>query len=340
MAVFGAGASYDSFANARPPGSFENYRLPLANHLFDHQRFMKNIAQFPECQGVIQDLQRPKVDVERELERIQNEAGKNPDRLSQLAAIRYYLQTMLWECQNLWERNVTGGVSNYKTFLYQIGLAKPAKEKVCLVTFNYDTLLEKAVPISGFKITHMSHYISKQYKIVKLHGSVDWAHEVTHMDKGPPDVRIREIIATFASLNADGRISSSEFQVVNGNPFDRGTSPWFPAIAIPVVKKSGFECPTAHVDEMETCLRQVTKVVAVGWRATEFEFLSRMAYGLGKRVPMLVVSSNEESARKTVQRMVDAFGRMGVLRPNIRPAKSEGFSDFVFSQEWKAFLNN
>jgi len=335
MAVFGAGASYDSFATAPPP-SEANFRLPLANHLFDHHRFKNVIAQFPEFHGVVQDLQRPKVNVEAELERIQNDAGDHPERLSQLAAVRYYLQTMLWERQNLWEENVTAGASNYITFLDQIRKAKPAKEKVCLVTFNYDTLLEKAIPISGFKIAHMKNYISSQYKIVKLHGSVDWAREVTHMEEGPPEARIREIIANFPFLNADGRISRA-FEVVDGNPFERGPSPWFPAIAIPVVNKSGFECPTAHVNEMETCLRQVTKVVAIGWRATEFEFLNRMAKGLGKKVPILVVSSNEESARKIVLRMVDVFGHAGVVRPNIHPAESKGFSDFLFSPEWTAF---
>src|SRR5947208_9452386 len=118
MVIFGAGASYDSLAV--PPtgdGRVSLYRPPLANQLFDW-RFGDDIARFPRCQPVISYLQRPNVNVEAELEKLQTDASGYPEGVRQLAAVRYYLQTMLWGCQDRW-RTVTRGVTNYKTLLDQ-----------------------------------------------------------------------------------------------------------------------------------------------------------------------------------------------------------------------------
>src|SRR5438128_1327375 len=128
MVIFGAGASYDSLARYPPdsdgrfppPDSLvaKQWRPPLANQLFD-QRFGQYIQQFRQMHAVVPDLQNPEDDVETVLEKFQSEASTYPRRLNQLAAVRYYLQSMLSNCQSNWE-NVTRGVTNYKALLDRI----------------------------------------------------------------------------------------------------------------------------------------------------------------------------------------------------------------------------
>src|SRR5690242_14572422 len=106
MVILGAGASYDSVPFL-PPGSApqEEQRPPLAKDLFAPRGdFLVAMSTFSECRSVIPQLQNPMSgSVEQELERLQSEADEYPVRLQQLAAIRYYLQYVLWTCGDNWE---------------------------------------------------------------------------------------------------------------------------------------------------------------------------------------------------------------------------------------------
>ena len=89
--------------------------------------------------------------MEQVLEKLQQESGEYPDRRRQLAAVRYYLNVMLWECVEGWNE-VAKGVTNYATLLDEIRRWREADEQTCLVTFNYDTLLEGAFCTVGKQI--------------------------------------------------------------------------------------------------------------------------------------------------------------------------------------------
>ena len=68
-------------------------------------------------------------------------------------------------------KELAGGVTNYKTLLDQLEHYRRPDETVCLVTFNYDTLLEDALPTVGLKVLEIADYISSdRYKLIKLHG--------------------------------------------------------------------------------------------------------------------------------------------------------------------------
>ncbi len=213
MVVFGAGATYDSVPSYRPKSSsstVEEKRPPLANELFENRPlFIEAMSRFPKCLPIVPYLQKQNVEIEQVLEGLQAEAETDSERYRQLAAIRYYLHFMLWECERDW-KDVTKGVTNYKTLLDQIRhWREPKKERVCLVTFNYDRMLEEVLPTVGVNIRGLPDYIaSDDYQLIKLHGSVDWAREVdttTIENLTNPWQVAEELIERAADLNITDR---------------------------------------------------------------------------------------------------------------------------------------
>jgi len=334
MVIFGAGASYDSFAGALPP-AYPLVRPPLANQLFD-QRFGDDYSGFPQCHPVIPFLQQPGANVESVLEGLQQEAQQYSPGLTQLAAIRYYLQRMLWRCQTDWTQQVTKGVTNYKTLLDQIARRPIGKGKVCLVTFNYDTLLDEALTSRGIQLQSIPDYVRSDFNLIKLHGSINWAHEVRNFEASDWNQMnmIPEIINKTPTLDING----NTFEIVHPDPFSRPFhKPLFPALSIPVEIKSGYECPQEHQKALKDCLPQVTRVLIIGWRASENQFLKTLADGLPKNASIMVVSRDEGSASLIVSRIMSAIrGTRGIIGDVF--AARNSFSNFISSSEANEFL--
>ncbi len=284
MVIFGAGASFDSVPS-RPPEQYPDleHRLPLANDLFaDRKLFTETMTSFHEFIPLVPLLRRPpaNLSVEGMLQQFQTEADRYPIRLRQLAAIQFYLHMVIWECQRYWQD--VAKITNYATLLDQIELwrGKGGYESVCLVTFNYDTLLENALPFIGVRIQDIADYIgSKVYKIIKVHGSMNWARDV----KTPID----NILNKNAWQVAHELIEKAEFgleltdtyRIVSSHPigtYDTAPNtrvPNYPALAIPVESKRDFACPGNHLDVLRECIPQITKVLIVGWRGVEAHFV-------------------------------------------------------------------
>ncbi|HZW96121.1 MAG TPA: hypothetical protein VFF64_24465 [Candidatus Eremiobacteraceae bacterium] len=189
LIIFGAGASYDSVLHLPPDPratrigksvGHEHYRPPLANQLFDDRElFVETMGTCPACNPLV-NLLRGDVQVEKRLAEFEEQAKTFPTRYKQLAAIRYYLHRMLWRCQLSWA-NEHRGITNYLTFLDAIDRWRYENgEQVCFVTFNYDTMLEEAmIQLSGWRFTNLNVYTSQpDYKLIKLHGSIDWGLEM------------------------------------------------------------------------------------------------------------------------------------------------------------------
>jgi len=73
------------------------------------------------------------------------------------------------------------GVTNFATLLREIDRWRhEAKEQVCFVTFNYDTMLEDAMEqVLRLNVGDMNSYHSwSNYSLFKLHGSINWVRVV------------------------------------------------------------------------------------------------------------------------------------------------------------------
>jgi hypothetical protein len=194
MVIFGAGASYDSAQAIRltppqagkqswtpvPIPSDEPWRPPLANELFlDRQRAFGTIAQkYPKLTHILPFL-RERLGgkgVEEVLESLLAEGEGYPERQREFASVRYYLCDLLTELTKQWYVR-TNGATNYAPLVGDILRFNGSDTPVCLVTFNYDLLLERALYTFGFKDRPPNDQLDSHpiLKLFKLHGSVDWA---------------------------------------------------------------------------------------------------------------------------------------------------------------------
>lgn len=348
MVIFGAGASYDSVPHRRPD-SFPNLpnRPPLADELFaDRPLFTNAMNRFAACEPIIPLLRhrKPSESVEQVLERLQEQVSRHPARACQLAAVRFYLHFMLWECKGNWGEEAKR-ITNYRTLLDQIELWRDKSESgegvtaegyrsVCLVTFNYDTMLDEAFAASvrTLPISALSDYITQPvYKLIKVHGSVNWAREVE-----------TPAIADLAGLNtwqtayklidrASELKLRSAYRLVSTYPIGKSDDNLaiFPAIAVPVQKKQAFECPDEHLAMLRTSMGQVTKLLIVGWRGNDQHFVELLRGLPPQQISVMIVAENQRAAEEiSVRLKLHARWYLAV----------GGFSNFVTSGEADEFL--
>jgi len=338
LVIFGAGASYDSVLHHPPPeaqfstnlarvqrfGSYEEFRPPLANQLFDDRPLFVQIMQNYVAFKPLVNLLRGDVRVEQRLAKFEEEAKTFPTRHAQLAAIRYYLHQMLWRCQSHWESEHQG-ITNYLTFLDAIERWRYENgEQVCFVTFNYDTMLENSMTqLWHWEFPNLNAYTSRSdYKLIKLHGSVDWGLRMLSVPgTGQPFQVIESAVKGLA-------ISDSYEKVRPDMHFEDGT--WgYPALAIPVEKKSEFVCPPEHVTALaDGVLPNVTKIITIGWRATEQNFLAMLKNpltGVRGDVDLMVVSGNIKDVTETNTNLGLVNPSSGRKYPNV----DTGFSGLI-----------
>lgn len=331
MVIFGAGASYDSCSSFPPDAYGRNslwHRPPLAKELFlsiDHYRI---IAQkYSRFQPLIPLLE-SRDNIEDILEEFRLKAEIDEECRRQLWAIRFYISELIEFSQNAWVGH-TRGVSNYKGLLDQVRQCS----EVFFVTFNYDTLIENALHAADVQFAKIGDYVQNpKYKLVKLHGSIDWWLWIPKLatklsdNKQPEDSEIiynAPIVgerAVFERKNVAAKIPMNEIFF------------HLPALAIPTTRKQEFVCPDGHVQALKECVPRVTKIAVIGWRATEQHFLDMLTDGLKNAVSVIAVCGNENAANETLERMMKAR-----IKGDFKAAPS-GFSEFVANRRMQTFL--
>lgn len=339
LVILGAGASYDSFPDLPPgsSGSHEAVRPPLANGLFDSRPiFVEAMDDFPEFVGLIPRL-RTAYNVEEVLSSIEQEVHVYPKARTELAAIQYYLQSAIWKCQDAWRR-VHHGATNHATLVREIEKWRyGTSESVCYVTFNYDTILEEALrQVLQLNILNMGSYIKQPpYSVIKLHGSVNWVREV---DRAFEQLRPQQLIDEIDDLRI-----SSRYRLAPG----RATTVVenrviFPALSIPVQRKDHFNCPADHLEHLKELLPKVTRVIVIGWKGAEQDFLNILRRGLSRVPSLMVVSGDERGADETLAAFGLPMSRTGPPLVNSSyVAFSEGFSRLIIQKldHLEEFLN-
>lgn len=319
MFVFGAGASYDSDpdrpTDEEPLDDFD-FRPPLAAGLFaPNNRIGKEaIAAFPRSAPLMMRLReatRQGEDIEEVLEQIAVGSDVYPGTATQLLAFRAYLAQLMSQVPDEWADECQG-LTNYVLTLEQADRWNQAlhgsTEPVICVTFNYDSLLERAVrSVFGHRINHIDQYASHPLvHVFKPHGSVNWQRAAT-WDQ-PENHWISKHGGLSKAINEAASLDWSEdFRFQSNDEYqDRSTATkvWLPALSIPVRNKAEFTMPDGHMAPLCADLRKVTTVVAVGWRARERHFLRLLQDNLGGALVRLVAGAEtDQSAQETVDNL-------------------------------------
>jgi hypothetical protein len=78
----------------------------------------------------------------------------------------------------------------------------------------------------------------------------------------------------------------------------------FPALSIPVENKDEFSCPVYHIAFLKDLLPRVTKVITIGWRGMEADFLELLRRHLPQEdQKLMIVSGKMEGAQETQQNL-------------------------------------
>lgn len=359
MVIFGAGASYDSSPDFPPPdpshmapgaiaGAFssavppsvpfppdprEAWRPPMTNNLFfdADNKFGSIVLAYPRLRGILPFLRRPQSgrSIEEQLELYLDESSTDQERTRQLFSVRYYLHDFFRVISEEWLKH-TNRVTNYAVLIDQIRHLNTAGEPVCLVSFNYDLLLDHAVfPSGNSQPLELEFDAHPMFKVFKPHGSVDWSKFVTC----PPGTRRTpdQLIDIAPTLTFSGEYvranATAPTEMFNFN------WPIVPAIAIPVQTKTRdtFEWPARHRTHFEELLARVRKILIIGWQGKEAHFLTVLrdklpSGGLTQLSHLQVVGKDPAESSNISKRFAEQIGR-NVM--HIYAGPIEGFSNFV-----------
>jgi len=174
--------------------------------------------------------------------------------------------------------------------------------------------------------------VPDRFRVFKLHGSVNWGRCLT---SGPSVVtQSQQARGPWGSAeimieNAAALGLSDDYCVVTDDKAGFVGPPLFPAIAIPVVSKATFECPPAHVDMLRNLIPEVDRILAIGWRANERDFLNMLR---DMNAASIVTMCGPHSG-DTLERLRGLSFR---VKPN--PMALDGFSRSVTDSRLNAFL--
>jgi len=314
------------------------WRPPLAKDLFldPHHVLGEIVGKYPKLSHILPYLREPSKgkSVEQMLESLLEEGKHNPETQREFASVRFYLCELLNKVTEEWSTR-TNGVTNYAPLIREILRLNNSSEQVCLVTFNYDLLLDRALHTFDFKGRDPENWLGSHpiLKLFKLHGSVNWARLV---DNRPEGVRlaVQGLIEEADTIHLSDKFVHAD--ATNQYQMHTFEKPIFPAIAIPVQTKSDeyFECPSAHRHYLVEMLPHITKILVIGWQAKEAHFLRMLRSSLPRLSHVMVVGGNESDARGTLKYFMS---EIGLSIPNATVGQG-GFTSFVVNQEGRSFF--
>jgi len=251
-------------------------------------------------------------------------------------ALRFYIRRVIALCDQHWF-DLSSGVTNYHSLVDALDRwAKQRNEDILWVTFNYDTLLERALSDEAqVAYNAIDAYPARiRARLFKLHGSINWAYQ--RMKSPQPDA------VTWAIQNAaEFRANPDEIVLRSDWSSGRNDQAWVPALAVPVRTKSQFQCPQAHLNMLSQHLPAVDRVLIIGWRGMEENFLQLLAERLRIELrAVLIACDDAREATASWNRVNQARGGLAMhsIRGPVAVDMNLAFSGLVTSPEFERFL--
>ena len=334
--ILGAGASFDFIDEkyVSRAADWSIYRPPLSQDILDPYRFEKIIREFPgvaDLTSSVQSALRGKKDLEAFILELKNKGGH---RIPQLIGFQFYLNRLFQNISDIFR----GHAGN--NYLDLLGRIKDAGGNACIITFNYDSLLESSLPF--FKSDHqrLDDYISDNIQIVKMHGSCEWSYVFGPLDQW--DAKYVDdagsvynyLMSNPQSVFGYGLLNMPE--IIPKRNFERRSNEriWYsyPAIAIPMHSKHSHVCPASHVDQARIAIREASKILIIGWKAGDEKLLDLMEEEIKHPVEITIVSGESKYAEETRKAISQKVKKVRYKITDM------GFTSFMSSTECDDFF--
>jgi len=349
MFVFGAGASANCVLEEETSFKEFSLRPPLGNELFS-DRFRSIYNKYDGVKQLLPNLRMAKNEVEKFLQSEWNiiRHTYNPTLLSRHINIYYYLQELFFNISHsiLGEYYAYNLYSSFTDRL-QKKLSINPSEKVAIVNFNYDIILDEYLSSNfNVKFKQMDDYINfnnDPFLYFKPHGSANWGWNFNS-----PESR-NEINNTPAWLY-NNKISLAEIyynhlggieNMVHGRSwaFDNKYSVnknrieiitdyprrYLPSMLIPYNEKDEFVMPYHHRLRMEYFIGEMEDLFLIGWKGNERAFNSLLKTHLRKLKRIIIVNPDQATVISNLAPFLgDIFKKFEVIQINT-------FEDFLNS---------
>lgn len=289
VVIFGAGASSDML-NGDVNICNENYRPPLTSGLFD-KRFQYHIDQLNKVVDRIPSIREwvsGGDNLEDYLRNLRKKSEKNPEIQIVLTEILLYLQELFYDISKnfITENDHRAKASNYVAFLREL---KDYDITPTLITFNYDLFLDFAFQrVFGHQIANIESYDRFSTKLFKVHGSANWGYPLRSRLQSNYD-NISGKAEFFCAQKIKEEIISKNLKpsiVDNDESF-------FPALSIPVPQDKTFIIKE-YEDRIKISLQEATRIVIIGWSASDEYFVELIRDNIrDKSVELVVIGWND-----------------------------------------------
>lgn len=303
--ITGAGASSGVAGATTASSSLINndWAPPLTRDLFQSRpnSFDPILRSYPQVNPLVHRIRsatRRGESLEELLSKIYNSGNRHEKR--QLKYLTYFLRHLFTGISGNY---IKGGPSHYDGLVDQI---LRRNIEVLFLTLNYDLILEKA--LESFDSVHFDEvqgYIPKgrQWKLVKLHGSVNWGRKLLKQPTHLTNHLSRHIEPIIDELDLDSGLDK-QITIVAGDALPNpGGSLAYPVMMIPIEDKYEFVCPVEHVHKAEEFLKTCPNFLVVGCSMKDQDICDLLGKNVSKVSKLLVNGSSDQDCQDTQSRI-------------------------------------
>ncbi|MEK9134699.1 MAG: hypothetical protein AAB451_00095 [Patescibacteria group bacterium] len=336
LIILGAGASFDYIREdlIRDPLA-HNFRPPLTDKLFRTNLLKGIVEEYPVLNNLIASAEAAMQHGKNLEEYLSEIKLKNIERQCQIVAMQFYLQKFFQEISDKYYQ--IG--NNYSALVSAI--QDTEKGEACIVTFDYDSLFEKAL---NFPIEReIDDYIKGPIKLIKAHGSCDWVRiikdewrDIEKVYKSSYNFLIKDptyLKDQFKNKNRQIYIRRDYKETRQYSASDARVIHYHPEVAVPLADKDdSFVCPDSHINVVINALSEVDRILIVGWKAGDASFIKLMAENIKNPVKLTIVAGSQSASRDIYKRI----SHIANLSPEF---SSSTFSSFVGDDMYKKFFS-
>lgn len=344
LIILGAGASFDFLRREDYPTTdidLDWWIPPLTNRLFDGTKFQSIITKYGEMNEIVGYIRgklrnNSNITFEEVLTKLfQERIQQNPSLYKSFIALLFYISELFGTISKKYYRSH----NNYDSLRLILSLNGG---RAVFVNFNYDLLLEQS--FSKSNVQHIDDYLSDPFPIIKIHGAYNWfwtrlVNAFEGEKKGSYEISINGAQYIFEPGEAKsqwilGIHNTSNPQNIRAQVRDPLTAyASHPALALPLFGKNNFVCPQSHIDFLKRKLKEIDRIVVIGWKLGDPFLRNLIVEELKVRsIPIALIGG------KNAKIVFDTLEKE--FEENIKTINAFGFSDFVSSDSGEKFLGD